>query len=214
MRKSLYVLLELLVILVLLVLSPKSVKATCSYNQYGQCTGTCSCPAGYCGGCSCVVMYGYCTSYSNCYQCPTPTTPPAPTDTPKLGASPTNPVPSNTPRPTQHACAPGQIQCGNGSCCDNGYYCCQGGCGGGTNCCCAVGSPIPTGNNGGGSNPTNTPAPTNTPTNTPTLTPSPTPIPGVWAKLKNTSFSSNRSLNSLIPAAPTAYDGDVSANAM
>ncbi len=60
---------------------------------------------------------------------------------------------------------------------------------------------------GGGSNPTNTPAPNNTPTNIPTNTPTPTPILS-FAKIKNASFYSNRSLNNFIPASPTAYDAD------
>jgi hypothetical protein len=79
----------LFVLSVLLVLFAPSVKASCSFNSYNQCTGTCSCPAGYCGGCSCVVMYGYCTSYSNCYSCPTSTPAPQPTDTPIPFTSPT-----------------------------------------------------------------------------------------------------------------------------
>jgi hypothetical protein len=92
----------LFVLSVLYVLFVPSVKASCSFNSYNQCTGTCSCPAGYCGGCSCVVMYGYCTSYSNCHSCPTSTSAPQPTDTLAPVTSPTVP--------------PGGCTCQDGKC--------------------------------------------------------------------------------------------------
>lgn len=83
MRRSLYVVLDLLVILVLLVLSPIFVKACDFDSTYQTCSGTCS--SGY----SCKL-----TAPETC-SCVQNT--PAPTVTLEPGASPT---PSATPRPT------------------------------------------------------------------------------------------------------------------
>jgi hypothetical protein len=103
LQKKLYT--NLFVLSVLYVLFVPSVKASCIFNSYNQCTGTCSCPAGYCGGCSCVVIDDYCISYSNCHSCPTSTSAPRPTS----GASPT--------------VTPGSCTCKNEKCVGNLTHC-------------------------------------------------------------------------------------------
>jgi hypothetical protein len=79
----------ILVLFVLSILYLPSVKAGCSFDAYGNCTGTCSCSP-YCGSCNCKA---FSTSFciedkSTCYPCPTNT--PRPTNTP-------TPKPTNTP---------------------------------------------------------------------------------------------------------------------
>ena len=120
MRKIFKIFSILSVLYILSFLFIPSVKATCSYDKYGNCAGTCSCPAGYCGGCSCVVMYGYCTSYSNCHSCPTSTSAPLPTK----GASPTLPAGCSCGTCTLSCChgGPGTPVCN----CTKGQWQCTG----------------------------------------------------------------------------------------
>ena len=98
----------ILVLFVLSILYLPSVKAGCSFDAYGNCTGTCSCSP-YCGSCNCKA---FSTSFciedkSTCYTCPTNT--PKPTSTPQ----PTRPGASPTLTPA------GGCWCQNGKCVGN-----------------------------------------------------------------------------------------------
>jgi hypothetical protein len=90
-----------LVLFVLSILYLPSVKAGCSFDAYGNCTGTCSCFP-YCGSCNCKAFStSFCVEdKSTCYPCPTNT--PKPTNTPQ----PTYPdtSPTETPVPTPKEC--------------------------------------------------------------------------------------------------------------
>jgi hypothetical protein len=92
----------ILVLFVLSILYLPSVKAGCSFDAYGNCTGTCSCSP-YCGSCNCKA---FSTSFciedkSTCYTCPTNT--PKPTNTPQITEKPDV---SSTPRPPTATPAP------------------------------------------------------------------------------------------------------------
>ena len=70
----------LFVLSVLLVLFAPSIKASCHHNSYGDCVGTCSCPSGTTGTCTCNESSGICAADTS--QCKAPTNPPQPTNTP------------------------------------------------------------------------------------------------------------------------------------
>jgi hypothetical protein len=94
----------ILFLFVLSILYLPSVKAGCSFDAYGNCTGTCSCSP-YCGSCNCKA---FSTSFciedkSTCYTCPTNT--PKPTNTPQPSDTPI-PFTSTTPRPPTATPAP------------------------------------------------------------------------------------------------------------
>ncbi len=126
--------------------------AACSLDKYGNCTGTCSCPVGKVGTCTCVFEYGSCVEQSNCYTPPTNTPPggggggTAPTPTTPPRASPTT-VPSIKATIIPNiTLSPYEERCGSGKC-TNGYYCCQNR--DGSPACCPVGEVPPTGGGGG-----------------------------------------------------------------
>ena len=216
-----------LVGLVVLVYSflPTPVQAACSFDAYGACVGTCTCPVGYTGSCSCASVYGYCLADQGVCT-PVPPDEPCPDG---YNDYCTGYYSANCTSPSFQVCKTyGEPQCKREWVCtasDPDNLCtswsnwspttcyapdiqtryCTSGLDIGQAQTCPVGgggptaTPIPP-------TPTSTPTPTNTPT--PTPTPTPTQAPGPWIKLKDTSFISKNSLVSQIPYTPVAYDAD------
>ncbi len=97
---------------IVLLANSNKVFAGCAFDNYGVCSGSCSCPSGTTGSCSCVNYYGYACAAT--YSCVTPV--PQPT-------SPTSCLPPNCGQydeNTYHCYANGQtpvctqdVQCRN-----------------------------------------------------------------------------------------------------
>lgn len=92
-------------------LDPSPIQATCSFDAYDNCVGTCSCKTGWSSTCSCYEPYtGVCAA--NTSKCnPPPTSTPAPTTPPSCQNHCTNNYPIDCLYPANSGCANPPNQC-------------------------------------------------------------------------------------------------------